>query len=645
MIHTGRASDKSDKGIIEIMSSLQFTRRRMVQICSATAAATAIQAAGFTAATGAAENKSLEPEPPTKRLVPLDLSDVVVEGEIGRRIDLTVKNNLLALDVDRDFLSHFQHKTAVDGYVAMGKLIDASVKFAYYTRDQQVLALKNHLVEGITKTQGSDGYIGAMIPEKRMWTVWDLHEMGYIIYALTSDYKYFKSEQSLTAAKKAADYIIDRWSTMPTDWAAKQEIAVHVAATGMDRTMITLYSVTGDRRYLEFELKQRNLPAWNPGIVLGRRPLVLGHTYAYMAASLAQLELYSIEPDPKLLTATTKAIDFISAGNGMGITGAIGQAEVWTNDQDGGRDLQETCSTCYQIRVYEHLLRLTTDPYFGDLMERTIVNTLFGAQSPDGSHLRYFTAFEGDRVYVGECCCTGNFRRIISELPAMIYYRAENGVTINLYCASKATIAMADGLAIKLQQETNYPASGQVAIHVDPSRPASFPLKLRIPSWCKTAHVSVNDQPAETACTPGQFATIDRHWQAGDHVVLEMAMDWRLVRGRQRQAGRVAVMRGPMVFTLNPEQSTPLDGVSSDNLGRIVIDLAAIEPTPVPSTDFRPNGIGCRLKAGTTVGAIGDDRSMTLTLTEFADPNGKCIYFRIPDLSQAGPDELTANSV
>jgi DUF1680 family protein len=617
----------------------------MLQMFGTTAAASALQSVCLDAPSNAAEERALQAQPISKQFVPVGLDDVKVGGEIGRRIALTVKNNLLALDVDRDFLSHFQHKDARDGYIAMGKLIDASVKFAYYTKNDEVLALKTHLVQEIIKTQGSDGYIGDMIPEKRMWTVWDLHEMGYIIYGLVSEYECFGNKQALTSAKRAADYIINNWSTMPVDWANKQEIAVHVAATGMDRTMVALYKVTGEQCYLDFELKQRNLLSWDPGIVLGRRPLVLGHTYAYMAASLAQLELYRIVPSPKLLGATTKALHFMTAENGMGITGGVGQAEVWTDDQDGGRDLQETCSTCYQIRVYEHLLRLTANSYFGDFMERTIWNTLFGAQSPDGSHLRYFTPIQGGRVYVGECCCTGNFRRIISELPTMVYYRSGNGVAVNLYSTSEAKVPMDDESSIAVRQETDYPTSGQVLIRVDPSQPASFPLKLRIPSWCNSARISVNGKEVDMASTPGSFASVERRWQAGDQLRLDMNMEWRLVRGRQRQAGRVAVMRGPLVFTLNPQQDTSLAGKNADDLGRIVIDKLAIEQTPMRSVDVRPDGIGCRLKAGTTVGALGDDQSTTLTLTEFADPDGKCVYFKIPDMSQACNDELTSGFV
>ncbi len=78
---------------------------------------------------------------------PLNLSDVQVGGEIGRRITVTITNNLLALDTDRDFLPPFKAKTAKDGYIGLGKLIGATVKFAANTGDARVIALKQHLVE------------------------------------------------------------------------------------------------------------------------------------------------------------------------------------------------------------------------------------------------------------------------------------------------------------------------------------------------------------------------------------------------------------------------------------------------------------------------------------------------------------------
>ncbi|MGO8718064.1 MAG: hypothetical protein ACLQMO_02450 [Acidobacteriaceae bacterium] len=52
----------------------------------------------------------MKPQQTPKRLVPVGFADVTVGGEIGRRIDITVRNNLLALNVDRDFLSRVQNE-------------------------------------------------------------------------------------------------------------------------------------------------------------------------------------------------------------------------------------------------------------------------------------------------------------------------------------------------------------------------------------------------------------------------------------------------------------------------------------------------------------------------------------------------------
>jgi hypothetical protein len=38
---------------------------------------------------------------------------------------------------------------------------------------------------------------------------------------------------------------------------------------------------------------------------------------------------------------------------------------------------------------------------------------------------------------------------------------------------------------------------------------------------------------------------------------------------------------------------------------------------------------------------MGNSGNLNLTLTEFADPKGRCTYFRVPDLSETVTDELT----
>ncbi len=76
-------------------------------------------------------------------LTPIGLDEIKVAGEVGRRLDLIVNKNLLALDAENSFLVPFRQRNQPQGYVGLGKLIDATVRFAAYTKDEKVLALKS----------------------------------------------------------------------------------------------------------------------------------------------------------------------------------------------------------------------------------------------------------------------------------------------------------------------------------------------------------------------------------------------------------------------------------------------------------------------------------------------------------------------
>jgi hypothetical protein len=245
---------------------------------------------------------------------------------------------------------------------------------------------------------------------------------------------------------------------------------------------------------------------------------------------------------------------------------------------------------------------------------------------------------EGERVYhPGDTyCCPCNYRRIISELSEMIYYRAKSGVVVNLFTPSEARLE-AGGTRVRLTQETGYPSDGSVQVHVEPVQPARFSVSLRIPAWAHGAHVSVNGQ-ATAVSNAGSFTQIDREWRSGDRIRLELPLSFRLVRGRQRQAGRVALMRGPAVFCLNPSSDKSLATVDGSDLGRYTLDPASLEQ--IKSDSVRPGGVACRVGAWRPSHSLSAKHELKLTLTEFPDPGGRATYFRLRDLAGAVDDEL-----
>jgi uncharacterized protein len=582
--------------------------------------------------------------------MPLDLRQVKVGGEIGRRIDNTAFNNLMVIDVDRDYLAPLKTKKSEQGfYVGLGKLTDAAVKLAAYTGDEKVLARKKHLIETAIAAQEPDGYLGFFVPAKRMRTLWDIHEMGYLIYALAGDSRYFQEKRSLQAARRIADYILAHWKDLRADWTSDGICATDLACTGLERAMLALACETGDMRYRDFCIQQRTLPQWKLDLVIGRRPLVEGHSYSYVCRCVAQWELFDMQKqkDADLLSQSRKAWKFMTTGEGTAITGGCGQWECWTDDQDGRGALGETCSTAYQLRLIDEVQRhCPQSSHAGDLMERTIYNALFAAQSPDGRRIRYYAPFEGPREYfwTDTYCCPGNFRRIMAELPSMVYYQAPGAVMVNLYTPSTAKdIALSpddQSLSLTLRQETDYPNSGKVTLRVEPTRECSFSLCLRIPGWCPRATVLVNGVEEKVAIKAGTYARLTRRWKPGDRVDLNLEMPWRFVLGRQRQAGRVAVMRGPVLFCLNPlrKENAKYKDVDGVDLGRFALVTESIQG-PLPDDSVRPHGQACRIKAFTP-GCGVDQPDAEFVLSEFPDPDGRAVYFRLRDLGQGVKDEL-----
>ncbi len=558
----------------------------------------------------------------------LPCGSVKAGGEIGRRIELTIAANLLKLDVERDFLAPLKEKKA--GYIGVGMLLDAASRLAAATGNAGVKAVRDQTAKALLEAQDVDGYIGYKQPEKRVWELFDCDESSQIMLGLVSHYRRTGDAKSLSAARRMADFYL---RTMRSDPArVKQELSDVLTWLGLDYALLSVDAASGGQAYRDFCVQERHLSEWPGPIVLGRWGTLEGHAYGHLAKCLAQLQLHRSTGDTRLLEPTRRALDFMTRRNGMAITGAIGEVECWHDTQDGTWNLGETCATTFLLLTLDNLLRFDRAASHGDLMERAIYNTLFAAQSPDGRRIRYYTAFDGPRNYwdPDTYCCPNNFRRAIGLLPEFIYYRVDDGVAVNLYTASTSDVTLADSLAVKLRQETDYPRSGRITLYVEPTRTARFPLWLRVPAWCGKASVKVNDQPVKQAVVPGQFLVLNREWKAGDRVNLDLPMEWRWVKGRQAQAGRVALMRGPLVFCLNPSRHKELAGA---NLRQLWIVPETLEG-PFDDESVRPGGMIARVKGwkpgvGRNIGMEKPD--VTLELTEFPDAGGEVTYFRVPN--------------
>jgi DUF1680 family protein len=210
----------------------------------------------------------------------------------------------------------------------------------------------------------------------------------------------------------------------------------------------------------------------------------------------------------------------------------------------------------------------------------------------------------------------------------MIYYRCQGGIAVNLYAESSAAFSVSDDLSLELRQVTDYPNSGNVLIHVTPSKEARFAVRLRIPRWCDQATATINERTGDLTTEGGSFLAIERTWRPGDRIRLEMPMPWRLIKGRKSQAGRVAVMRGPMLFGLNPDRQENFD---PDIARLMLIDTNSPELSD-PEDSVRTGGLACNARFWNPNNYNARAKAeIKLVLTEYADPGCRATYFLVPN--------------
>jgi len=296
-------------------------------------------------------------------------------------------------------------------------------------------------------------------------------------------------------------------------------------------------------------------------------------------------------------------------GRRMYVTGGVGSV---ANQEKFGPDYvlpnngyAETCAAVASGFFDQNMNLATADAAAADELERTLYNGSLAGVSLAGNTYFYQNPLEAGRDRLRwswhACpCCPPMFLKLMAALPGFVYATdSEANLYVNLFISSKAKIELAGG-SVAVTQTTRYPWAGDVRVTIDPSKASTFDLHLRIPGWCRGGAstgglyttsaigagafaVSVNGQPAPALETIRGYARLHRTWHGGDVVEIHMAMPIQRVRADRRveaDRGRVALMRGPIVFCLE----------SIDNQGG-VRDLFLPDEASV-STDNRPDLLG-----------------------------------------------------
>jgi DUF1680 family protein len=147
---------------------------------------------------------------------------------------------------------------------------------------------------------------------------------------------------------------------------------------------------------------------------------------------------------------------------------------------------------------------------------------------------------------------------VMRQIAVVGHYVAtvdETGLQVHQYASARIEAKLK-----VLRVETDYPWDGRVKVTVEKTDGDAWRLALRVPGWCEGASLQVNGQAVEAAATGGTYATVERAWQVGDVVELDLPMEpWLTAPNPRVDAirGSLAIERGPLVYCLEQVDQEP----------------------------------------------------------------------------------------
>ena len=486
------------------------------------------------------------------------------------------------------------------------KTLEAVAAMYANTKEKKLEAWMDEAIAVIGKAQKDDGYIYTknIIEQKKTGKdkmpagqagrfddqlSFEAYNFGHLMTAACVHYHATGKTTLLNIAKKAADFLIGFYAT------ARPELARNAICPSHYMGLTELYRTTNEKKYLDLVIHLINIR----GTVEGtddnsdRAPFremnkVVGHAVRanYLFAGVA--DVFAETGDATLMNTLNKMWNnvintkmYITGGCGALYDGVSVDGTSYKPDtvqkvhQSYGRDYQlpsfsahnETCANIGNVLWNWRMFLLTGESKYADIVELALYNSVLSGVSMDGTkyfytnplaataNYPYHLRWEGGRIpYISKSnCCPPNVVRTIAEVNNYMYSIGEKGLYVNMYGGNVLATALHDGTKIKLEQTTEYPWNGKIAITIKEATDKPVNIFLRIPGWSKSYTLKINNAFPKVRDRDGGFVIAGRKWNAGDKIELVFDMPATLIESNplvEETRNQVTVKRGPIVYCL-----------------------------------------------------------------------------------------------
>lgn len=447
------------------------------------------------------------------------------------------------------------------------------------------LALCEELIADMEAAQRPDGYLNSthqQLTPELIFRVRNNHELycaGHLIEAAIAYHKATGKDRFLHIVERYCDcirraFITEKTAAFTTPGHEEIELA-----------LVALYRHTGKTVYLDmakFFLERRGTDPAEQFIYEDNRfgsqdDVDIRHLREANGHCVRALYFYSgiadlaAETNDGELRDNLRAVFADIAEHKMYLTGGVGstyRTESFTVPYDlpNRTAYNESCAAIALVLFACRMREIDRSARYGAVAERVLYNALLSSTSLDGKAFFYENPLEitlseygrevavpvkkrehlpiAERVEVFDCsCCPPNINRFFGEFGHFLMLEEDGHLTLEQYVS--ATVRSSLGTA---RIAENYAVAGTATVSSSDYRSDVF--CLRVPDWCESLTAAQNGAP----CTP---TVRDGYAYFAVGSAFEITLDFG-IRPRfltanpcvRADAGRVALVRGPIVFCL-----------------------------------------------------------------------------------------------
>lgn len=506
-------------------------------------------------------------------------ADVALGGVLGEALTANLLGRLSRFIVDEHSPAialfhpeHREHNYEGDWYGEhAGKWLYAAARAAHRSGDKDLRENLLRVADFLVGVQTQEGYLGTYAPDRRFtrkqapplrtWDgapslrTWDVWTHSYLILGLLEVHKYFPETKYVEAARRIGDLC---WRALKLDELDITELGNHfgMSATVLLDPAVELYFATGDQLYLQLATRIVEQAEARPELRLISQALAgadaaeiaTGKAYQLCWNLVGLAKLHRATGDERYAAVVTRLWQSIREHHltlGGGPWGGVGHRsrEVFNHPSVFSPNAYvETCSILAWLQLNRELLTITGEARYAEEIERTAYNDLLGAFAPNGEDWCYYSFPNGKRVHTTFWrCCKSSGAMALEEVSAIAYARQGQDLCVNLLGPGHAILTNDAAGRVRLEQITNYPFDGRVRLRVDPEHPASFGLRIRIPSWAGRVEATINGAVVP-GVGAGEFLTVNREWRSGDELILDIPLQTKI---HQRASFSVQESRAP----------------------------------------------------------------------------------------------------